>query len=176
MDQDDVQNRGEEDDESDVSDGEQVELSTESEDETPAGLRASLEEVGGQLHGAGISARRASRGIEDLEEDAQAEVMWQDRQVNQVNSRLHDVGQGLGLVNIEQDQEAIENLGIILFNVNARFASDLSDLDADYLAARLKLGELSADNLRQSGLYEGLRARLARAVSQNLVSQQDNKG
>ena len=172
------ENRGEDDEGSDsdmssVGDIEEVDVldSTLEEDaDIHPGLRASTEQLAGQVQRSGVVIRRGARELDELNEDVEREIRWQDHQASRLTTRLNTVQNDMIGLDIAEDQDAIFNIAVMLENVEAGLRSSWADVDADGVAVESELDGLSRRDDEVEILEGNNAARLVHTERQNLVS------
>ena len=177
------ENRGEDDESSDsdmssVGEVEEVDIldSTWEEDaDIHPGLRASTEQLTGQVQRTGIVIRNGARELDELNEDIERETRWQDQSANRLTNRLNTVQNDMIGLDIAGGQDGIFNAGVMLENVAAGLWSDWADIDADGLAVETELTGLSRRDDEAEMLEANNTARLAHSERQALVSQKKFK-
>ena len=172
------ENRGEDDESSDsdmssVGEVEEVDIldSTLEEDaDIHPGLRASTEQLAGQVQRTGVVIRRGARELDELNEDIEREIRWQDQYANRLTTRLNTVQNDMIGLDIAGGQDGIFNAGVMLENVAAGLWSTWADIDADGVAVENELTGLSRRDDEAEMLEANNAARLAHSERQALVS------
>ena len=172
------ENRGEDDEGSDsdmssVGDIEEVDVldSTLEEDaDIHPGLRASTEQLAGQVQRSGVVIRRGARELDELNEDVEREIRWQDHYASRLTTRLNTVQNDMIGLDIAEGQDAIFNVAVMLENVAAELWSSWADVDADGVAVESELDGLSRRDDEVEILEGNNAARLVHTERQNLVS------